>query len=191
MSKYGKLLLNLLGIIVLAFSLHKDYKNHYSKTLPYLQERKTIGVNQSKDPEMKQNKQNEGNPSTMLAPLNSDERKEITKDQQGIFKQEELEKVKQGLSSKEAKSTEDKKNEIRLAAVSAALLDGDSNRVLYEKNGYNEVAMASTTKIMTCIIALEQGNLDDVVTASKNAAKMPDVQLNMITGEQFYLRDLF
>jgi len=77
-----------------------------------------------------------------------------------------------------------------LSAVGAVLMDADSRRVLYGKNEEKVLAMASTTKIMTCIIALEQADLDDVVTVSSYAAKMPDVQLNIVAGEQYYLRDL-
>ncbi len=79
---------------------------------------------------------------------------------------------------------------IKLNARYALLLDADNNRVLYEKNGNDEVAMASTTKIMTLIIALERGNPDDLVTFSQNAAGMPDVQLNAKSGETFRLEDL-
>lgn len=78
----------------------------------------------------------------------------------------------------------------QLYARSACLLDGDSGRVLYEKNGYEPKPNASTTKILTCIVTLENGSLDDVVTISKNAAKQPDVQLNAQSGEQFKLRNL-
>ena len=42
-----------------------------------------------------------------------------------------------------------------LYAQAAVLMDADSGRVLYDKNGSQVLAMASTTKIMTCIIALE------------------------------------
>lgn len=79
---------------------------------------------------------------------------------------------------------------IQLNALSACLIDGDTGRVLYEKNGYDKRAMASTTKIMTLTIALEQANMEDVVTISQNAARQPDVQLNVNTGEQYYLGDL-
>ncbi len=82
------------------------------------------------------------------------------------------------------------KADFTLCAKSALLLDATSNHVLYEKKGYDELPMASTTKIMTCIVALEKGKLDDVVTFSKHAASMPDVQLNAKTGAQFTLRDL-
>ncbi len=78
----------------------------------------------------------------------------------------------------------------KLNSLSALLMDAENNRVLYELNGYQEMPMASTTKIMTCIIALEEGNLEDVVTVSSYAAKMPDVQLNIRAGEQYYLKDL-
>ena len=50
--------------------------------------------------------------------------------------------------------------------------------------------MASTTKIMTCILALEKGNPKDLVTASANAAAQPKVHLGMHEGEAFYLGDL-
>ncbi|MFI3213664.1 MAG: D-alanyl-D-alanine carboxypeptidase family protein [Eubacteriales bacterium] len=81
-------------------------------------------------------------------------------------------------------------SENQLYAKSAVLLDAESGRVLYAKNGQEELPMASTTKILTCILALENGNLDDVVTFSQYAASMPDVQLNANTGESFYLGDL-
>lgn len=77
-----------------------------------------------------------------------------------------------------------------LHAYSAVLYDGNAGRVLYEKNGYEVLPMASTTKIMTLLIVLEHTKPEDIVTVSKNAAKQPDVQLNMNTGEQFYVKDL-
>ena len=78
----------------------------------------------------------------------------------------------------------------KLYALSAALIDADNGRVLYEKKGYEKMPMASTTKIMTCIVILENAKLDEVVTISKNASKMPDVQLNVVEGEQYILKDL-
>ncbi len=80
--------------------------------------------------------------------------------------------------------------ENELYAMGACLMDADSGRVLYEKSGYEMRPNASTTKIMTCILALEYGNLNDVVTISKYAASMPDVQLNAKEGDEFYLKDL-
>lgn len=80
--------------------------------------------------------------------------------------------------------------ESELYAKSALLMDASNGRVLYEKDGYKQLPMASTTKIMTCIYTLEHGNLDDTVTISKNAANQPRVRLGMREGEQFKLRDL-
>lgn len=77
-----------------------------------------------------------------------------------------------------------------LYAQSAVLMDADSGRILFAKNGQEERAMASTTKIMTCILALENGNLDDTVTVSAYAASQPEVHLGVQEGEQFQLRDL-
>ena len=48
-----------------------------------------------------------------------------------------------------------------LYALSAVLMDGDSGRVLYEKAGNTPRPNASTTKIMTCILALENGKGED------------------------------
>ena len=77
-----------------------------------------------------------------------------------------------------------------LYAQSAVLMDGSSGRILYEKNGTKFMANASTTKILSCILALEKGELTDVVEVSSYAASMPDVQLHIKEGEQYYLGDL-
>ncbi len=86
--------------------------------------------------------------------------------------------------------TADENPELPLYARAALLLDADSNRVLYEENGYDVMAMASTTKIMTCILALEYGNPDDLVTVSARAASMPKVKCYLNEGEQYRLGDL-
>lgn len=77
-----------------------------------------------------------------------------------------------------------------LNAKYALLMDASNRRVLFEKDGYTCAPMASTTKIMTLIIALENGKMDDLVNVSKYAASMPDVQLNIREGEQYRLVDL-
>lgn len=77
-----------------------------------------------------------------------------------------------------------------LYALSACLMDADSGRVLFEKEGDVHRANASTTKIMTLILTLERADLDDKVTVSERAARQPDVQLNINTGEEYRLGDL-
>ena len=77
-----------------------------------------------------------------------------------------------------------------LYAKYAVLLDGDTGRVLYGKNEETAAPMASTTKIMTCILALEYAPPEMKCVTSPYAASMPDVQLNAVSGEIFSLNDL-
>ena len=69
-------------------------------------------------------------------------------------------------------------------------MDADSGRVLFAKNAENPMAMASTTKIMTCILTLENCSLDEMVDISAYASTMPKVKLYVKQGEQYVLRDL-
>jgi len=77
-----------------------------------------------------------------------------------------------------------------LYAQSAVLLDAHSGRVLYGKNEDQILAMASTTKIMTCILTLEHGDLTEMVDVSSYAAGMPKVKLGIRNGERYVLKDL-
>ena len=69
-------------------------------------------------------------------------------------------------------------------------MDTDSGRLLLSQNENEKMPMASTTKIMTCILALESDRLDELVPVSAYAASMPDVQLNIREGEKYRLGDL-
>lgn len=93
--------------------------------------------------------------------------------------------VSQGVSAQEAEEVT-----LNLYARSAVLMDADSGRVLYEKDGYKHMPNASTTKIMTCILAIESGKLEETAAASAYAASMPKVHLGISQGEQFLLKDL-
>lgn len=77
-----------------------------------------------------------------------------------------------------------------LYALSAVLMDGSLGRVLFEKNGKEPRAMASTTKIMTCILVLEETNGTEEVEVSAYAASQPKVHLGMFEGERFQVKDL-
>ena len=77
-----------------------------------------------------------------------------------------------------------------LYALSAVLMDADSGRILYEKEGEMPRPNASTTKVLTCILALENGDGDDYVQVSANAASQPQVKLGLQKDEQYYLEDL-
>lgn len=78
----------------------------------------------------------------------------------------------------------------KVAAKGAVLMDMESGRVLWGKNEDEPMTMASTTKIMTAIIALENGKMDDVVTVSKRAASAAEVKMHLQTGETHRLEDL-
>lgn len=76
---------------------------------------------------------------------------------------------------------------------SALLMDLPSGRVLYSKNLDERVFPASTTKIMTGILALEMGNMADVVTVPYEALKnitLEDSQMGLLTGEQLTMEQL-
>ena len=77
-----------------------------------------------------------------------------------------------------------------LYAHAAVLMDADTGRILFEKNGTEQLPMASTTKIMTLLVTLENADLEGTVQVSSYAASMPDVQLNIREGETYRLRDL-
>ena len=78
----------------------------------------------------------------------------------------------------------------QLYALSACLMDADSGRILFEKEGSVHRANASTTKILTLILTLERNDLNEVVQVSDRAARQPDVQLHMKSGETYRLEDL-
>ena len=80
--------------------------------------------------------------------------------------------------------------DFELYAKGAVLMDAESGRVLYGKNADEVLANASTTKILTCIVALENGDLSGYGEVSAYAAGMPKVKLNMKAGEYYRLEDM-
>lgn len=85
---------------------------------------------------------------------------------------------------------EDPARDISLYATAAVLMDADSGRVLYGKNADTPMAMASTTKIMTCIQILEHADPEETLTVSAYAASMPKVKLYIKQGEEYRVGDL-
>ena len=67
---------------------------------------------------------------------------------------------------------------------------GETGDILYDKCSDEHRPNASTTKILTCILAIECGNLADDVTASSYASKMPEVRLGVRDGEKYTLEDM-
>ena len=85
--------------------------------------------------------------------------------------------------------------ELDVSATAAILMEYSSGDIIYEKNSHQPLPMASITKVMTMVIALEQirdGLLgwDDVVTASEYAKSMGGSQIWLETGEQMSVKDL-
>lgn len=89
-----------------------------------------------------------------------------------------------------AENRENAPRESELYAKAAVLMDADSSRILYSKNGTDALANASTTKILTCILALEYSQPDAMIEVSNRAASAPKVHLGMRAGQRFYMLDL-
>ena len=75
-------------------------------------------------------------------------------------------------------------------AKSSIVMDLDSGRVLYENNADEERLIASITKIMTCIIALEEGDLDKEIKAGDEILKMYGTSIYLELNEKMKLIDL-
>lgn len=88
-------------------------------------------------------------------------------------------------------SAQEAEDSISLYAMAAVLMDADTGRVLYGKCENDVLAMASTTKIMTCITILEQvEDLNETLSVSSYAASMPKVKLYIKQGEKYPVREL-
>jgi len=77
-----------------------------------------------------------------------------------------------------------------VSARSAALLDADSGRLLYEKDARRRMSIASVTKIMTAIVAIEHGNLSEKVTVSSRAEGVEGSSIYLQAGERIPLEHL-
>lgn len=76
------------------------------------------------------------------------------------------------------------------SAKSAVLIDLEGANILYQKNAYQKLPMASTTKIMTAICAIENGNLDDTVEVDKRAVGVEGSSMYLGYGEKITLKNL-
>lgn len=86
---------------------------------------------------------------------------------------------------------QEEEEKLSLNARAAVLMDADSGRILYGKNETMAFPMASTTKIMTLIVALEHNEPDQIVMASAGASAMPEVRLGVHEGERYRMEDLY
>ncbi|WP_295585292.1 D-alanyl-D-alanine carboxypeptidase family protein [uncultured Oscillibacter sp.] len=79
---------------------------------------------------------------------------------------------------------------VSTSATSAILMDVDSGRVLYEQNADAKMLIASTTKILTALVAIREGNLTDTVTVSAEAAGTEGSSMYLRAGEELTLETL-
>lgn len=86
-----------------------------------------------------------------------------------------------------AATEEDK---LKLTSTAAILMEQDTKRVLYSKNHRNKVKIASTTKILTAIVAIENKSLEDMVTISKKAAGTGGSTVGLKSGSEVSLKSL-
>ncbi|MEG0772882.1 D-alanyl-D-alanine carboxypeptidase family protein [Clostridium sp.] len=79
---------------------------------------------------------------------------------------------------------------LRVNAVSAIAIDSNTGVVLFEQNAHKVIPMASTTKIITCLVALKYGNLNQEIQISKNAATIRGSKVGYKSGEKVTLKEL-
>lgn len=79
---------------------------------------------------------------------------------------------------------------VESSARAAVLIERETGRVLLSCNPGEPLPMASTTKVMTALLALEYGRLDEVVTVGKNAYGVPGTSIYLGLGEKITLKDL-
>lgn len=79
---------------------------------------------------------------------------------------------------------------VSTSATSAILMDAESGRVLYEQNADREMLIASTTKIMTALVAIREGSLSDSVKVSRSAAYTEGSSMYLKEGEELTLETL-
>lgn len=102
----------------------------------------------------------------------------------------EDEKVDMDEIQKELIETSSDVEEMKLDSRIALIYDRASGRILYQKNGEKQTPMASTTKIMTAIVVLENANLTDVVTVDAKAASIGGSRLGLKKNDKITVNDL-
>ena len=76
------------------------------------------------------------------------------------------------------------------SARAACIMEMETGRVLFESNMHERLPMASTTKVMTALLALELGNPEDTVTCSENAFGVSGTSIYLAKGETLALSDM-
>ncbi len=77
-----------------------------------------------------------------------------------------------------------------ISAKSAIVYNGETGDILFEKNAYEQLPMASTTKIMSVLLVLESGGLDERFVVDSEAIKVEGSSMGLQEGDKVTLRDL-
>lgn len=77
-----------------------------------------------------------------------------------------------------------------VSARSAIVMDAQTGIILYEKNAYEELPMASTTKIMTALLAIESGRLDETVSITDEMLRTEGSCMGLRYGDKMTLKEL-
>lgn len=77
-----------------------------------------------------------------------------------------------------------------VSAQACIVIEKESGRILYQKNAQTQLPMASTTKIMTALVALEHGNKEETITISSTAAGTEGSSMYLEAGETMTLKEL-
>lgn len=80
--------------------------------------------------------------------------------------------------------------DISVNAISAIAIDADTKIVLFEKNAYTPIEIASTTKIITCLVAIKCGDLNKKIIISEKASTVRGSEIGLKKGEEITLKEL-
>lgn len=84
----------------------------------------------------------------------------------------------------------EEKSAVKVSAKAALLLDAQTGQVLWQKDGYEQLPPASTTKILTALLCLDIAPLDRVAEATAQAAAVGESSAGLLAGERFAMGEL-
>ena len=135
-------------------------------------------------------------PKNSIELANLEKQEEVVKEEQKVEErentelEEEIEEVDVREIQEEVLATSSNAEEMELNSRIALIYDRASGRIMYEKNGNKQTPMASTTKIMTAIVVLENTNLKDTVTITSKAAGTGGSRLGLKKNDKITVNDL-
>jgi len=107
-----------------------------------------------------------------------------------IVFEDTMDSIYENKKNNELENKNSARTQLNLSAQSAILLDGNNENILFESNAFQQLPIASLTKIMTAIVAIESGNLNSEVVISQEAASQPPSSCPLTAGDTLLLRDL-